>query len=89
MPYITQEQRSRLNRPGEHPENTGELNYTIAQIVDGYLEHQGQSYQVWSDIAGTLQLLLLELQRRFIGSYEYRKCMENGDAFAVDRWWNR
>lgn len=81
MPYISQEARKDLYYNGATPENAGELNYLITQVIIDYLEEHGESYQRYNDVVGTLECCKLEIYRRLISEYEDEKIKENGDVF--------
>lgn len=79
MPYITKERRSALERTGATPENAGELNYMICQLIHDYIENKGLEYQTLNDVVGVLDAVKQELYRRLIGPYEDKKIAANGD----------
>lgn len=84
MPYIPQEYR---RRAAEKPSNSGELNYAITRILNGYLEYcaredGGSSYTHFNDCLGALEGAKLELQRRVIAPYEDTKMQLNGDVYG-------
>ena len=80
MPYITQEQRERLDIPARQINNAGELNYCLTNIV---LEFLGENprYQNYNDVIGVLECMKQEIYRRKIVPYEDLKIKENGDVF--------
>lgn len=91
MPYIKNEDKEKLNTLiqsacdniedlGRYCENSGELNYTITKIIQGYFKARGGRYQQINDIVGALESAKAEFQRRIVGPYEDLKIMENGDV---------
>ena len=80
MPYIKQEQRKRIMEEANIL-NAGELNFIFTEMIQGYLEDKGESYQTYNDIMGALMGAMLELYRRRIGPYENKKIAENGDVY--------
>jgi len=88
MPYITQGARRRLTiAEGEEPipESSGELNYVITKLVDGYLKRVGMNYASLNSVIGVLECAKLELYRRIVIPYENKKKLENGDVYEVDK----
>lgn len=92
MPYIKQERREGpfgLGFDGNIPDNAGELNYVLSQVVWQYLEwYRGaedrldkECYQAYNDVIGVLECLKLEVYRRLVAPYEDEKCEQNGDVF--------
>lgn len=79
MPYISKFRRKTVLLTG--PENAGELNYRITDILTGYLISQGTSYQTFNDIIGALEGAKLEIYRRKIAPYENKKIKKNGDVY--------
>jgi hypothetical protein len=80
MPYVDSNDRQNLG-DGYTPENAGQLNYMLAQVVDQYIEDKGLSYQTLNDVAGVLNCLNLEIYRRITAPYENVKISANGDVF--------
>ena len=85
MPYISKSDRHSLTRQYDNmrPANPGQLNFTLAQIVDKYINDcgGGSNYGNYNDVIGVLECLKLELYRRFVGPYEDEKLEENGEVF--------
>ena len=79
MPYIKQEDKSRVNSFGA--ETSGELNFAITRLLIKYIEAHGLSYQIINDIAGALCGATAEFQRRVVVDYEDAKIEENGDVY--------
>jgi len=87
MPYISQEARSRLAE-GDVPQNAGELNFAITQLVDAYLSRAAAEagrtrYAHLNEAVGVLECAKLELYRRVAAPYEDEKLAESGDAYSV------
>jgi len=79
MPYIDQKGRQRLWE--DVPQNAGELNYAITQIIDQYRYTKGFDYQAVNDVIGALEGAKLEFYRRVAAPYEDTKIQENGDVY--------
>jgi hypothetical protein len=77
MPYIDKRRRDLI----VFPENCGELNYMITELVVVYLRHNGLSYQTCNDIVGALDNAKDEFRRRVQHKYEDKKIKENGDVY--------
>ena len=83
MPYVTKDARARLDNGGE-PQDSGELNYVITKVVDGYLCRKDRlSYAHLNEVVGVLECLKLELYRRVAGPYEDTKLEESGDVYEI------
>ena len=80
MPYITQEDRQRLEETSQ-PQIAGELNYTITKILDEDLVRKGLNYTNLNEVVGVLECAKLELYRRIAAKYEDNKIAENGDVY--------
>lgn len=84
MPYIKQQHRDRLDHGmtvGDIPENAGELNYVLSQVLIDFVMYHGLSYQVINDIVGALDGCKAEFHDRIIRPYEDLKIRENGDVY--------
>lgn len=79
MPYITKDRRAALDGVDVSPENAGELNYIICQLIYAYIQEKGLEYQTLNDVVGVLEAVKQELYRRLIGPYEDKKIAANGD----------
>lgn len=81
MPYIKKEDRTKFSYGIDNlwPANPGELNYVLTEIIYNYLERNGEKYQTYNDIVGSLECCKMEVYRRRIGSYEDKKIESNGD----------
>lgn len=83
MPYIKQELRSDLLHWAKRaPNNPGELNFVITEIIACYLVSRGKSYQTCNDILGALDGASKEFYRRIVAPYEDEKIKENGDVYG-------
>jgi hypothetical protein len=84
MPYVTAEARVRLDNAirllSYDIATMGELNYVVTRLALRLLARLGVRYENIAGIVGTLHLVVLEMQRRFIGVYEDKKIAENGDV---------
>jgi len=82
MPYIKEEDRQRVDRT-LNPQNAGELNYLISNIVIEYLfrNNTAPRYQDYNDVIGVLSAASMELYRRSAAPYEDTKIEENGDVY--------
>lgn len=85
MPYIKQEDRSRLDPLVKAMEDAeirtpGELNYLLTMLTHRFLNQKPESYQGYNDCIGALEGAKLELYRRHVASYENEKIQENGDV---------
>mgnify|MGYP001590167630 CR=1 FL=1 len=84
MPYIKREDRERLSFHWDADETIktpGELNYLLTEMILGYLDDKGLSYQTINDIVGALEGAKLEFYRRIAVPYEDKKIQENGDVY--------
>ena len=81
MPYIDQALRDVIDRGMEQPNNPGQLNYVLTQVVKAYIERNELSYQTINDIVGALEGCKLEFYRRVVAPYENDKIEDNGDVY--------
>lgn len=83
MPYIEGVSRKLDLHPmgAEQPENPGELNFCVTQVVLDYAEKHGHSYAVFNDVLGALEGAKLEFYRRLVAPYEDMKRLVNGDVY--------
>ncbi len=88
MPYIKKERRDEMRaiinefRRAQlypHRMSTGDLNYIITSLINSYIEHNGESYDIYNSCIGVLECAKLELYRRPIAAYENKKIKSNGD----------
>ena len=92
MPYITQEQRDRLNpliAPLsddllEHLD-VGEYNYVMTKLMHDYLIKVGMKYKNVSAAKAVLMDARDELSRVVMGPYEDKKIKENGPVSELDK----
>jgi hypothetical protein len=80
MPYIAPDRRAAIDG-GEFPKTAGELNYTITDLVDAYIEKHGLSYSAVNEVVGALECAKLELYRRIAAPYEDQKISTHGDVY--------
>lgn len=82
MPYIKPERRKDSKvKISFTMENPGELNYTIHQVIAGYLLNRPQiNYEALSSVIGVLEDVKHEVQRRLMDPLENKKCKDNGDV---------
>lgn len=80
MPYIQAARRADFE-DGDYPENAGELNYILTNVVLSYYQRYGPGYQYLNDILGALEGAKLEFYRRVAAPYEDKKIIENGDVY--------
>lgn len=84
MPYIKKDRRDALdNVQGEFPDNVGELNYKITDLIQDYYIYHGKGYARVNDVLGALEGAKLEFYRRVAAPYEDKKIEENGDVYHV------
>lgn len=82
MPYIDEEARHRVMVDG--PNTSGELNYTLTNVINNYVFRKGLSYQTLNDVMGALDGAAREFYRRMVAPYEDQKKEQNGDVYWVD-----
>lgn len=82
MPYIKAVSRTYLDERIEQlqPVNEGELNYVITRLIMQFMKRHGINYATMNIIAGVLQKVMAEFDRRVVGPYEDRKIALNGDV---------
>lgn len=89
MPYLTKEDKERLNAVPV-PQTGGELNYLITKLIRDYigkigfndkLEPNKLNYQAVNDVLGALEGAKLEYYRRIGVPYENTKLSTNGDVY--------
>lgn len=79
MPYIKADERSYVRKAG--PENEGDLNFLISELVDDFIGTHGLSYKTLNTAIGALECAKLELYRRIAAPYEDEKIVENGEVY--------
>ena len=82
MPYIKQEDRSRLNAAVElfnslNIQGNGDLNYILFKYCKNHIKPGYLNYKAF---AGELEECAAEIRRRLTGPHEDRKIEENGDV---------
>jgi hypothetical protein len=82
MPYIRKERRKVLDKKiraiGDSVLSYGDLNYVITKLLLGM---DGDSYEDYQNLVGTLECAKQEFYRRQIVPYETKKMEENGDVY--------
>ncbi len=81
MPYIDEVRRVKLLEFKDQPQNAGELNFLITNLITKYIFMRGEKYQYYNDVIGALEGAKLEIYRRKIAPYENIKMAENGDVY--------
>lgn len=84
MPYIDQKSRGLL-QVGKTPENAGELNYLITNLLAEYTQSKGLSYQTINDVLGACEGAKAEYYRRLAVPYENTKLSLNGDVYGPEK----
>jgi hypothetical protein len=80
MPYITESQR-RVLANTMIPQDEGELNYCITQIIRRFVTSRGNSYATYNAVMGALSCAGHEFYRRVAVPYEDEKIRQNGDVY--------
>ncbi len=84
MPYITLEDRRRVDDRGPAPgDKPGVLTYLIWRELSRWIDaaRDGRyDYTAMSEVVGCLETAKLEFCRRHLWPYEDRKIRENGDV---------
>lgn len=83
MPYIPQRYRSTLDEAQRRPVNGGELNYVIAEAIDGYIAVHGLSYQTIAEVRAAATGAVDEFNRKVAHPYEDIKAQMNGEVFTA------
>lgn len=83
MPYVHPKVRAQLDA-GALPGSSGELNYVITRIADGYIRRMygAVNYEGVNEVVGVLECAKLELYRRVAAPYEDTKRQDNGDVYG-------
>jgi hypothetical protein len=85
MPYVREEDRIGMY-PLAKPVSSGQLNFAITMLVDGWIERQGGVlYNNLNTAIGVLECAKLELYRRIAAPHEDKKIAENGDVYQCDK----
>lgn len=97
MPYITKERREQTQEgvyfdeisldilgieAGALCENGGDMQYLIAEMIQGYMRKKGLRYQNCQDVMGALAGAQMEFYRCVVGPYEQEKIEENGHVYS-------
>lgn len=85
MPYIDEVRRINLREDGLEmvkPQNVGELNFCITDLIMNYLDGRQPSYELYNSIIGVLDCSKQEFYRRVLAPYEGNKMREAGDVYA-------
>ena len=80
MPYIPIKKRLRLVAWGA-PETAGELNFAITDLTNAFRALNGDSYDTFNAIIGTLECAKMEFYWRIVRPYEDEKQKEHGDVY--------
>jgi len=85
MPYIeSKEDRIFLDKMiayfFKHGKVHGRLNYFIFKLVKENIRINGESYGIYKEMIGELEMCKLEIYRRMCALYEDKKIKENGDV---------
>ena len=89
MPYITQEERDKIDPLLEPLLNSellympGNLNYIISRVIHEYISH-GICYSILNGAIGVLECAKLELYRIICAPYEDKKRTINGTISRLD-----
>jgi hypothetical protein len=80
MPYIEKNKREELF--DRDPETAGELQYLIAEMIQGYITDKGPyNYQTLNDVMGALAGAQMEFYRKVVAPYENKKEIINGSVY--------
>jgi hypothetical protein len=80
MPYIEKNKREELF--DRDPETAGELQYLIAEMIQGYITDKGPyNYQTLNDVMGALAGAQMEFYRKVVAPYENKKEILNGSVY--------
>lgn len=83
MPYIAAEDRADLEpHSAREAMTTGELNFQITCLVDGYLAGN-LDYGAINDVVGAMDCAKLEAYRRLAAPYEDHKRAVNGEVYVT------
>ena len=82
MPYLQDPtHRDRLILGEDLPQNGGDLNFMICDLVESFLYRKGLTYANINECAGAIECAKLEIYRRIAAPYENGKATQNGDVF--------
>lgn len=85
MPYIKHTDRSEINELqfiDIIPQNGGELQWIIAELIHAYIMDKGLNYQHCQDMLGALAGAQAEFYREVVAPYEDIKKQENGSVYS-------
>lgn len=91
MPYITQDERDRIDPflksllESNLLNGPGELNYVISRIIHKYIQTFGCCYTTLNEAIGVLECAKLELYRIICAPYEDKKRTINGTISELDK----
>ena len=82
MPYIRERQHIDKYLDGLNKEicNYGDFTYVLYKLSLLRVKTEGECYDTYASVVGSLTNTIFELQRRCIESYEAERCEENGDV---------
>ena len=89
MPYISETERNNIHEDlcyegiAFTPENAGELNYLVSEMINNYLRKKGVRYANINEMIGALECCKLELYRVIAAPYEDEKADENGEVYTA------
>jgi len=84
MPYIKPIDRSEINKlkfVDIIPQNGGELQWIIAELIHAYIMDKGLNYQHCQDMLGALAGAQAEFYREVVAPYEDIKKAENSPVY--------
>ena len=84
MPYIKEKDRNEINKLqfiDIIPQNGGELQWIIAELIHAYIMDKGLNYQHCQDMMGALAGAQAEFYREVVAPYENIKKLENGRVY--------
>lgn len=84
MPYIDKRNRELYNfkLPIAF---SGDLNFTITNIIHQYVNQHGLCYRTLNEVMGVLESAKQEFYRTVIAPYEDKKRKENGSVSELDK----
>ena len=92
MPYITPEQRAKLDQEIEalsdkllENAEVREYNYAITKLIHGYIKKKGVRYRHLNAAKGILNDAKDEFNRTVMTPYENEKRSENGSVSDLDK----
>jgi hypothetical protein len=84
MPYIKPIDRHEINKlrlAAITPQNGGELQWIIAELIHAYILEKGLNYQHCQDMMGALAGAQAEFYREVVAPYENIKKRDNGIVY--------